>query len=624
MTLLPRRPPFALAALTLTLVCRASGAAAEPPARPRRILEVIQRDVEVTPGYVALQTAFRASQPPEHAIDLTVETFDAARIADARYRTVFRRWVASEFAGAPPDVVVAVGEVALLFLTEEGSIPWPDVPLVFAAVDERSPALRRLPANATGFTHRYPITETVDLALALFPDTRRVVLWGGVSPADRLQAETLRGEVARYAGRLELIDLVGLPTQELLDRVRALPPGSILMGTSYNLDSEGRSWDGRDFIRTLAGVGTAPVFTVHAHLLGYGMVGGVMVDGAETGRHAMRLVARILDGEPPSEIPVERGGPYQTLLDGRVLDRWNVPAARVPGGAEIRFGEPSFRARFFWQALAGVSVIALQAVLIGALLVQRRYRRAAERRARENLAQIAHMNREGSVGELTGAFAHELNNPLGAALNNVRAAARFMAKGPEHATTVLECLEDAAKDIRRAGEVVQRIRGALRRESVGDERVEVAAVVRDAVRLIEAAARDHDVTITTDVAPELPPVAGDQVQLVQVLVNLVMNAVDALASVSRDGRRISIQAGRTPEGIELRVADNGPGVPAAQLEKVFEPFFTTKTTGLGLGLAISRSIVEAHRGTLRVAAAKGGGSVFHVSLPASESGRASA
>ena len=178
------------------------------------------------------------------------------------------------------------------------------------------------------------------------------------------------------------------------------------------------------------------------------------------------------------------------------------------------------------------------------------------------------------------------------------------------------CLDDIVDDARRAGEVVRRIRAHLRREEVEPAPLDVRAVIRDAIRLVEMDARDRQVALSVDVAPDLPPLKGDDVQLVQVVLNLVMNALDALEDVPEGRRRVRVSAAATPEGVEIQVADTGPGIPPAQVERLFDPFFTTKPSGLGLGLSISRSIVEAHGGAIRVSAAEGGGTVFHVLLPA--------
>jgi C4-dicarboxylate-specific signal transduction histidine kinase len=310
--------------------------------------------------------------------------------------------------------------------------------------------------------------------------------------------------------------------------------------------------------------------------------------------------------------PAQGSGTTQALPGGQELAR----DAEEPSGAELPLQPPTLWKEHRGVVVAGLSGLLLQTLLIAGLLVERRRRRTAESRSREALAVVAHLNRVGAIGELAGAFAHELNSPLGAVVNNAQAARRFILAGPERADEVSACLDDILSDARRAGEVVRRMRAHLRREDIEPAPLDVSAVIRDAVHLVETDARDRGVSLSVDVASGLPRLRGDDVQLVQVVLNLVMNALDAVGEVPEDRRRVQVSAAASRGGVEIQVVDTGPGIPPAQVERLFEPFFTTKAAGLGLGLAISRSVVEAHGGSIRAAPARHGGTAFHVLLPA--------
>ncbi len=589
-------------------------AAAEAAQALPRVLELFEDDPEVSIVNADFQTALRSALATP--VDLRTEHFDSNHLAGRAYRDALRQWLAIRYAGNPPEVIVALGEGAVGFLADAETNPWQGVPVVFARVDDRVLGVQDLPPDFTGVIDHYPVRETIELALQILPSTRRIALVGGASHADFVCADILRREVVRYQPRLEVVDLIGLSVPDLLEKVGGLPADSIAVVLSYYADASGRPWSTREVVRLVSELRTAPVFSVRAPVLGYGAMGGVMVDYDDTAQHAARLVERILAGERAHGIPAVRGGPYRMLLDGRELERWHVPDRRIPEAAEIRFREVGSWTRYLRQILFFSSALLVETVLIGALLIARRGRRKAERHARDNQAVIAHLNRVGAVGELTGSFAHELNTPLGAVLNNAQAARRFLAQGPARATEVLACLDDIVSDSCRAGEVVRRMRAVMRREEPRLTSVDVSAVIRDAVRLVEAEARDRDVSLTTSVDPRLPPVRGDDVQLVQVVLNLLMNALDALATMPPDRRRVTVQAIRGGGGLDIRVADTGPGISQAHRERVFEPFFTTKPRGLGLGLAITRSIVEAHGGRIRVLPVPGGGTAFHVFLPA--------
>jgi signal transduction histidine kinase len=594
--------------------------AAEPVPTRGRVLLLFEDDPEVATVNALFQTQFRAELPSVNDVEIRTEHFEGGLIASRAYRNAFWQWLSIRYAGDAPDVIVAVGAGAIGLLADPAARHWRDVPVVFGLVDDRLPELQKLEPNVTGVTDHFPVRETIDLALKLFPTTRHVGMVAGASHFDRSYAEILRWETRAYRDRLEVIDLVGLPVPELLERVRTLPADSVLIVVSYFADASGRHWSQREVIRQVAQVGTAPVFTVHAHVLGSGVVGGVMSNADETAQHVARLAGRVLAGEKPNAIPVERSGPYRTLLDGRALARWDAADQRVPREAEVHYRElPSWR-RYLGFVLVFASALCIETLLIGALLIERRARRTAERRAREDLMVIAHLNRVGAIGGLAGSLAHELNTPLGAVLNNAQAARRFLAQGAGRTSDVLACLDDIVSDSCRAGEVVRRMRAVMRRESIRQVKVDVAAVIHDAALLVEAEARDRNVTLSTAVDDELPSVRGDDVQLVQVVLNLVMNAIDVLAHVPGDRRDVVVLGKRVEGGVEIRVADTGPGISPAQRERLFEPFFTTKPGGLGLGLAISRSIVEAHGGSIRAIPVPEGGAAFHVFLPAASEG----
>jgi signal transduction histidine kinase len=607
----------ALAALA-GLALAGTGFADEPKARPRRVLSIHTLEPGV-PVNAVFTAGLRAALPLGSEVALFSEHLDRIRFPDAAYVEEFRAWLRTKYARAPPDVIVAVGAVAVQFLADPANTPFPGTPVVFGMVPAGTLELDRLPPTFTGVTEQFAVRENLALALTLFPGTEHVALVGGAAAQERSRNELLRREVGAARGRLEVIPLFGLSMSDLQARLRQLPPRTVVIVGSFLEDGAGRQWAGPQSIPAMVSASSAPLFTTVANVLELGTIGGVATDYEESGQVVAGLVQRVLAGERPETIPVRRL-PGRTLLDARQLDRWHVPDALVPAEAEVRFREPSLWQRYARQMLFVSFALVLQTVLIVGLLFERRRRKTAERRAREELALIAHLNRIGAIGELAGSFAHELNTPLGAVLNNAQAARRFLDRGPERTADVRACLDDIVGDTQRAGEVVSRMRTAMRREDMRQERMDVAAVVRDAVRLVEGAARTRDVAISTGVDPDLPPVYGDGVQLVQVVLNLILNAIEALGGMPLDRRRVSVGAVRSGSGVEIRVADTGPGIDPADAGKVFEPFFTTKSGGLGLGLAISRSIVEAHSGVIRVLAAPEGGAEFRVFLPAARRG----
>jgi signal transduction histidine kinase len=599
-----------LLAAAASLPARAEVTPARPS--PRRILSIHALEPGL-PAESQFAAGLRATLPLGTELELYTEHLDRLRFADASYVDGLREWLRKKYAAAPPDVLVAAGPGALAFLSDPATTPFPGVPVVFGMVPEGA-VPERLPGYVTGAPDRFAIRETLELALALFPETRRVALVGGASRADRAFNDLLRREVAGAERRVEVVELFGLPMAELVERLRAQPPGTVVLALSFLQDGAGRMWGGPLAGAALTATDT-PIFTFTSHMIGFGVVGGVMTDLQENGERVAQLVLRLLAGERVADVPIQRGPPGRALLDGRALDRFGVPDARVPAGVEVRYRGPSVWVRYRLEILLAAGAIVVQTVLIVLLLVEHRRRARAEAKARENLALMARMNRLSALGELVVSLAHEINSPLGAALNNAEAAERYLAMGGQEAE-VRACLEDIVRDTARAGEVLRRIRGVLQRDAREPAPVDVAQAVRDAVHLVRHDAKERAVTLEVAVAFGLPAVLGDDVQLVQVLLNLLVNALDAVAAVPPERRLVRVGAVTRGAHVAIRVEDSGPGIPPSLAATVFEPFVTTKPSGLGMGLAISRSIVEAHHGSIAVLRSPLGGAAFDVVLPA--------
>ncbi|MFO1313159.1 MAG: PAS domain S-box protein [Burkholderiales bacterium] len=242
-------------------------------------------------------------------------------------------------------------------------------------------------------------------------------------------------------------------------------------------------------------------------------------------------------------------------------------------------------------------------------------RKHSERVASRQRDELAHLSRVAMLGELSGSLAHELNQPLTAILSNAQAAQRFLAHTPPRVDKLAEILADIVKNDHRAGAVIQRLRSLLRKEEAQRHPLDINEVVEESLRLMRSDLLNRQVVVDADLAARLPVVSGDRNQLQQVLLNLVMNGCDAMEG-HRERNRLVVRTSTTGSGgVEVSVADEGGGIHEADLERIFEPFVTTKRQGLGLGLAICRSIVEAHGGRLWATNNAGRGATLHCELP---------
>ena len=245
-------------------------------------------------------------------------------------------------------------------------------------------------------------------------------------------------------------------------------------------------------------------------------------------------------------------------------------------------------------------------------------RRKTEGEAQLLRQQVAHVGRVSMMGQLASALAHEINQPLGAILRNAEAAELFMQNISPDLDEVRAILADIVKNDQRAGAVIDRMRALLKRHELEVVPLDVGDVIGDVMTLMRADAVSRHVKLDLDIAGDLPPVRGDRVHVQQVLLNLVLNGMDALNGANQD-RRVTVTA--RPNGsrtVEIAVGDTGPGIPAGMLANVFDPFFSTKPNGMGMGLPISRTIVEAHGGQLWAENNNGHGATLRFTLPIAE------
>jgi two-component system sensor kinase FixL len=233
--------------------------------------------------------------------------------------------------------------------------------------------------------------------------------------------------------------------------------------------------------------------------------------------------------------------------------------------------------------------------------------------------QLTHAGRVSMMGQLASALAHELNQPLGAILRNAEAAELFLKEEVPNLEEVRAIISDIRKDDQRAGNVIDRLRALLKRRDIESQPLVVAELLAEVLALVRADASARRIILTVNFQPDLPPVLGDRVHLQQVLINLVINGMDALSESDSVERHVNINARRAGSNfIEVSVDDNGPGIPVERIQQVFDPFYTTKPHGMGMGLPISRTIVEAHGGRLTVENGPSGGSSFRFTLRVAE------
>src|SRR5579862_316736 len=246
-------------------------------------------------------------------------------------------------------------------------------------------------------------------------------------------------------------------------------------------------------------------------------------------------------------------------------------------------------------------------------------RRRSEEQGRRLQERLWHVSRLATVGEMAAGIAHELNQPLTAIANYAQACDRLLARSSDNIEEVREALREITEQAVRAGDIIRRLRSLTHHHDAPRERTDVNTLITELTELVEADARHENVRYSLRLGSALPPVEVHRAQIQQVVLNLVRNAIEALAESAAGLREVIVSTARTDDHVEISICDNGPGLPAAITPRLFEPFCTSKPAGTGLGLAISRTIMGRHEGTLNYSANAPCGACFTLRIPAAES-----
>jgi C4-dicarboxylate-specific signal transduction histidine kinase len=280
-----------------------------------------------------------------------------------------------------------------------------------------------------------------------------------------------------------------------------------------------------------------------------------------------------------------------------------------------------------------VSFLAIASITSLLMLQRRRFEAAlseseqrhradqAEQALRDAQVELAHVTRVTALGEMTASIAHEINQPLAGVVTNGQAALRWLGQDPPRLDEVRSALERIVRDGKRASEVIGRIRATAKKADPQKHSIDINDVINEGVVLVRSEVQNRGVSLRTECAPALPRVFGDRVQLQQVIINLMMNGVEAMERITDRPREILIRTRRQEaDGVLVQVRDSGSGIDAANVERLFKAFYTTKPSGMGMGLSISRSIIAAHGGRLWASPNEDYGATFQFTLPTSENG----
>jgi len=548
-------------------------------------------------------------------LDLQEHTLLTARFNNPGPEAPFVDYLRSLYSGRPPDIVLSIGAPAAKFVQKYRAQLFPETPMVLTAVEQRL-------VNHAGLTDKDTVVSVYNdfsgffrSILQVLPDTQTIAVVIGASPLEKFWLDEVKREAKPFENRVAFVWYADLSFEEILKQATALPPHTVLFWGLMSVDAAGVAHEGDLALRSLHAVANAPIFSFQEAFFGGETVGGPMHSVAGSSEKTVNAAIRILGGEKPGDIKIEPIGFASPKYDWREIRRWGISESNLPRGSKVLFREPSIWERYSWQLALIGSVILVQGVLISGMLHERRRRRLAEVESRQRLAELTHVNRYSTAGELTTSVAHELSQPLGSILTNTETAELMLKGSSPNLDEVREILADIRRDDQRAGEMIRRLRGMLQKVPFEVRDIDLNETVREAIGFMRALADGRGIALMYAPAATELQIRGDVVQLQQVVLNLIINAMDAISGVQVGKREIGVMTSRSGAYAEIRIGDTGPGIAASDLKNVFDRFFTTKPHGMGMGLAIVRTIVEAHHGQISVENQLSGGALFTIRLP---------
>lgn len=595
-------------------------------ARPGRAAEhqnvlVLHSNNRLAPGNIAADRALRESivGPAGRPVQIFSEFLDQPAFGGEAYERTMATYLREKYATRPPSAIVAVSDNAVDFLLGKRAQLFEGVPVVHLGVSKAHlRSIANVPPDVIGVPIEYDFSGTIAQALRWHPATRRIVIVTGAADRDRGWESRLRREVPLVAGEIPIEFLAGLSTSAVQARLRELGPDSVVFTPGYYLDADGTIFSPRESATLIAAASGAPVYGPLDGFIGVGIVGGRVPSFDAMGREAGQIVNRLLAGSPPAALELPEIAPSTLQVDWRQVKRWGIDRQSIPADASVQFREATFWEVYRNEAIIVIAIILIQGALIASLLVERRRRRTAESAVQKQRTELAHASRLAVAGELTASIAHEINQPLGAVQTSADAADLILQSGGDRRDDLLRIVSRIRRDNLRASDVIRRLRALLARHEPERKPLDVNTVALDVQAMLRTEARQRQVSLDVTQATSNATVVGDQTQIQQVLINLALNAMDAVANVPEDRRTVAVTVENSASKVTLTVRDRGHGVAPEHFPQLFDSFYSTKQRGMGLGLSIARTIVEAHGGRIWVEAGPGEGTVFRVELPAHE------
>jgi signal transduction histidine kinase/ABC-type uncharacterized transport system substrate-binding protein len=550
-------------------------------------------------------------------LDLQEHALVTARASESRPEIAFVEYLSALYSKREPDLIISIGAPAAAFVQRHRKLLFPNAPMVLTVVDQRRVQYSTLGPNDTVVAVAIDYHAAVKNILHVLPDTNHIYGVIGTSPIEAFWKEEIEKESQPFSDRIKFTWYNTLSFEEILKHAANLPPSSAIFWELMIVDAAGIVHEEGKALQRLHAVANAPIFSYTDAFFGHGIVGGPHVPVLEAGQQVAAVGVRILSGENAGSIKVPPVGMGTPKFDWRELQRWEISESMLPPESNILFRPPTAWEQYKIQIIVILVALLLQTILIVRLLYEHRLRRVAETLSLERADELAYMNRAATAGELSASIAHEVKQPLAAIVANASAALRWLGKQTPNIEEARLALKRMLDEGHRAGQVIDEIRDMFRKNVHAREPVDVNALISETLLLVNHEIQTKKILVQTALTQDKSRrIVADRIQLQQVFLNLVVNAIEAMQGLTSKPRILLVSTTPTDiPGLDIKVEDSGPGIDLEDARKIFDMFFTTKPKGMGIGLAMCRTIVESHGGRIELSRSRLGGCKFQVHLP---------
>jgi signal transduction histidine kinase len=569
-------------------------------------------------------------QPLDAPVSIVTEYLDIGRTNNEAYGRSIVEMYNQKYSENGIDLIIAVGPGILPFLKKAGLKMLKNSPLIL--VDIFTSQIDSV--NNASQVNSFPIylkynyfNKSFNTICGLFPDRKYIYCVNGEGALDKYYKSILKDSQDGHSGKHKFINIEGFSIDSTLRAIARLPEESMVVVVSYSEDINGLPFTTPEATNLITKISKVPVFILGSDSFPKdgGAIGGYVINYTNVGREFGKAANQIIKGTDPKSVEINLSSFYQYIFDWQELKRWGLLDSKaIPEQSTFLNQHYSFVSEYKWYILGTILFMVFQTLVIIYLVKAFRTQKKVKQQILENQAifnKIVREDRLSKMTMLTASLSHELNQPLTAILSCAQAGMRFLESDKLDREQTKEIFKNIIEDDKRAGGIISSVRSLMKLEIREKENIMISSLLNETLDIMRNEILTRGVKIRTDIDSNPVFVFADKIQLQQVLLNFLRNSIDAMEKNNSNEKKIEVSMKPDKNSVTVSVRDSGPGIDKLILEKLFMPFVTYGKIGFGIGLAVSRSIIENHEGEIWAENIPDGGAEFSFRLMSVKNGQ---